>query len=170
MVSESARMSSASEARFRVDAPNSRPRTVKVIALDAQSEGVVSRLAEGVWNQATFLTASAFAGVPRTPPPAAEDLWLRDLAGGTRVLKDEVDDADLVIMVAFPGGQAQAASIVGEACSRKRVMTTALVAGATSASDETLAKTLAQLRPWSLMIVIADADEYIDDMLRALRA
>jgi hypothetical protein len=30
--------------------------------------------------------------------------------------------------------------------------------------------TLAQLRPWSLMVVIAESDDYIDDMLTALRA
>jgi hypothetical protein len=33
-----------------------------------------------------------------------------------------------------------------------------------------LSKTLAQLRPWALMLVIASADEYIEDMLRAMRA
>ena len=35
MDSESARMSSAAEAKFRIDGPNSKPRAVKVIALDA---------------------------------------------------------------------------------------------------------------------------------------
>jgi hypothetical protein len=33
-----------------------------------------------------------------------------------------------------------------------------------------LAKSLAQLRPWSLMVVIASAEDYIADMLTALRA
>ena len=37
-------------------------------------------------------------------------------------------------------------------------------------SDEALSKTLAQLRPWALMLVIASAEEYIADMLTALRA
>jgi len=45
MLSESARMSSAAEARFRIDAPNSKPRAVKVIALDHSSERVVKQLA-----------------------------------------------------------------------------------------------------------------------------
>jgi hypothetical protein len=49
-------------------------------------------------------------------------------------------------------------------------MTTALVLGGTDVSDETLSKTLSQLRPWSLMLVIASAEEYIADMLTALRA
>jgi hypothetical protein len=62
------------------------------------------------------------------------------------------------------------ASLIGEACSLKRVMTTALIVGSAGKSDEALSKTLAQLRPWSLMLVIANAEEYIEDMLIALRA
>jgi len=33
-----------------------------------------------------------------------------------------------------------------------------------------LAKSLAQLRPYAMMLVIANGDEYIEDMLTALRA
>jgi hypothetical protein len=60
--------------------------------------------------------------------------------------------------------------MIGKACSNRRVMTTTLVVDGISASDDTLAKTLAALRPWSLMMVIAGADDYIEDMLIALRA
>jgi hypothetical protein len=168
MQSESARMSSAAEARFRIDAPNSKPRSVKVIALDRRSEQVVKQLAQRPWNGATFFTASAFGTAPRSGESFAG--WLSDLAGRTHNLIEEVNSADLVVMIAAAGENAEAASIVGEACSVKRVMTTALVLGGTDVSDETLSKTLSQLRPWSLMLVIASAEEYIADMLTALRA
>jgi hypothetical protein len=46
MLSESARMTTAEEARFRIDYPNSRPRAIKVIALDEPSERVVKRLSD----------------------------------------------------------------------------------------------------------------------------
>ena len=157
MQSESARMSSAAEARFRVQAPNSEPRAIKVIALDAASEGVLKRLMNGAWSHATFFTA-------------AVNGLLTDLSGRSRNLSDEVETADLVVMVATPGGNADVASVIGEACSRRRVNTTALIAHARSASDEALSSTLKQVRPWSLMVVIADSDDYIDDMLAALRA
>jgi len=49
-------------------------------------------------------------------------------------------------------------------------MTTGFVVDALGASDRELSKTLAQLRPWSLMVVIANSDEYLDDMMTALRA
>jgi hypothetical protein len=168
MQSESARMSSAAEARFRIDAPNSKPRSVKVIALDHPSERVVKALSQKKWSSATFFTASAFGDAPRQGESFAG--WLSDLAGRTKNLVDEVNTADLVVMVSTAGQNAGAASIIGEACSLKRVMTTALVLGGTQISDEILSKTLSQLRPWSLMLVIASAEEYVADMLTALRA
>jgi hypothetical protein len=168
MQSESARMSSATEARFRIDAPNSKTRAVKVIALDRPSERVIKELAQRPWNGATFFIASAFGGAPREGESFAG--WLNDLAGRTKNLIEEVNSADLVVMVAAAGENAQAASIIGEACSVKRVTTTALVLGGHAISDEKLSKTLSQLRPWALMLVIASADEYIADMLTALRA
>jgi len=73
-------------------------------------------------------------------------------------------------MVATAGENSEAASIIGEACSLKRVMTTGLVVCPRSTSDEALSQTLSQLRPWTLMLVIASDEEYITDMLVALRA
>src|SRR5262245_5093026 len=112
MISECSKMSSAAEARFRVQAPNSLPRTVTVIALDPGAAQAVRRLAETEWAHATFLTAQTGGDVA-------------DLSGQPRSLNDAVDRTDLVVLVAGPGGKAHAASIVGEACSRRRVMTTA---------------------------------------------
>jgi hypothetical protein len=169
MLSESAKMSTATEARFRIDAPNSKPRHVKVIALDSASGAVVKHLSRLRWNRASFFTASAFAGVAPDRGFSMQG-WLIDLAGRTKDLIDEVDSADLVVMVATAGENAQAAALIGEACSLKRVNTTGLVLGGLSATDEMLSKTLSQLRPWSLMLVIASGEEYIEDMLIALRA
>src|SRR5262245_14136544 len=144
-------MSSAAEARFRIDAPNSKPRAVKVIALDQPSERVVKSLAQRQWSGAVFFTASAFGGTPKKGESFAG--WLSDLAGRTHNLIEEVNASDLVVMVATAGENVPAASIIGEACSVKRVMTTALVLGGTNIPDEVLSKTLAQLRPWALMLV-----------------
>jgi hypothetical protein len=170
MQSESARMSSAAEAKFRIEAPNSRPRAVKVIALDAASERVVKELARDSWQGASFLTASAFAGAGNAPERFSLGGWLNDLAGRTKNLVEEIAAADLVVMVASAGESAGAAAIIGEACAVRHVMTTALILGTVSSSDEALSKMLAQLRPHAMMLVISSADEYIKDMLTALRA
>lgn len=147
MLSESARAASAAEARFRIQAPNSRPRATTVIALDAASEPVLRRLAGESWSRATFLQAPV----------------------GETELRDQIDQSDQVIMLATAGGRADAAEAVGRACSRKRVTTTALVVGTENATEPELSKTLVQLRPWSLMVVIAGSDDYITDMMTALR-
>jgi hypothetical protein len=170
MDSESARMSSAAEAKFRIDKPNSQPRAIKVIALDAPSERIVKDLANAPWQRASFLTASAFSGAPRKGARFSMDGWLNDLAGRTKNLIDEVNTADLVVMVASAGENAAAAAIIGEACQLKHVMTTALILGGAASSDETLSKMLSALRPHVMMLVISSADEYIKDMLTALRA
>ena len=131
MQSESARMTQAAEARFRIHAPNSKPRAIKVIALDPPSERVVKDLAQAAAGTRDVLHR---LGVRRRAAGRARASagWLSDLAGRTKNLMDEVDSADLVVMVATAGETAQAASIIGEACSLKRVMTTALVLGGTS--------------------------------------
>ena len=166
MLSESARMTTAAELRFRLQAPNSKARATSVIALDAPSEAFLRRLSEDRWNQATFLRA---APGDLDDGPEAEDGWLTTLGDRRTRIRDQVNAADQVIMVAAPGGQADAAPVIGRACSLKRVTTTALIVGAAGASDRDISATLAQLRPWSLMVVIANSDDYVRDMMTALR-
>jgi hypothetical protein len=211
MDSESARMSSAAEARYRIDYPNSKPRVVKVVALDAASERVVKRVAERQWQRATFFPSIKFDGAPTgadepgsgressarlrassdargvrtmelprwplTPLASAAggegskmQAWLSDLAGRTKALVEEVASADLVVMVSSAGTSAQAAAVIGEACAVRKVMTMALIIGSEERSNDELSKTLATLRPYASMLVIASGDEYIEEMLSALRA
>jgi hypothetical protein len=127
MESESSRMSSAAEARFRIQSPPPTNRAVKVIDLDSATDRDVDRL----------------------------------LA--------EVDEADLVLMLVTAGGNAEGASSIGRACSVKRVMTHTVIVRASAVSDAALSRTLAQVRPWSLMVVVVNDDDYVDDILRSFR-
>ena len=171
MESESARMSSAAEARFRIDYPNSEPRAVKVVALDEASERVVKRVAQLAWQRASFFTSLRFgAGETAGREGWSMTAWLSDLAGRTKTLIEEVASADLVVMVASAGAGAEAASVIGEACAARKVMTTALIIAGAQRSDDELSRTLAALRPYASMLVIASGDEYVEEMLAALRA
>src|ERR1700693_1736700 len=98
MASESARATSAAEARYRIDDPNSKPRAVKVIALDAGSERVVKRIAKGPWRRATFFTS--LGGGATKGEAWSMQAWLGDVAGRAGNLADEIAGADLVVMVA----------------------------------------------------------------------
>ena len=166
MLSESARMTTAAALRFRIQEPNARARATSVIALDPASEPFVARLAEDRWNHATFLKSPEDVAAAR---PGADEGWLTTFDGRQTRIREAVDSADQVIMVAAAGGRADAAALVGRACSDRRVTTTALIVGAGDAADADISKTLAQLRPWSLMVVIASSDDYVRDMMTALR-
>ena len=166
--SESARATSAAEARYRIGEPNSQPRKVKVIALDAASERVVERIAQGAWASATFFTS--LTGDAPSGRNWSIKAWLGDVAGRAMDVVEEIAGADLVVMVAAAGGSPQAASVIGEACALNHVMTTALIVDARGQSDAALSRTLASLRPYAAMLVVADGEDYIEAMLRALRA
>ena len=168
MASESARATSAAEQRYRIDAPNSQPRTVMVIALDAAAERVVTRIARRPWRCATFFTSLSDDGAPRGA--WSMQAWLGDVAGRAMDLVGEIASADLVVMVAAAGGSPPAASVIGEACVLNGVMTTALIVDARGHTDAALARTLAALRPYAAMLVVADGEDYIEAMLEALRA
>ena len=127
MQSESARMSSAAEARFRIQRPPDTHRAVKVIDLDSANDAEISRVLS------------------------------------------EVDAADLVLMLVSVGGNAAAAARIGRACSDRRVMTHTMIVRASEASDEALSRTLAHVRPWSLMVVVVNDDDYVDDILKSFR-
>lgn len=170
MLSESARMTTVAEAKFRINAPNSKPRAIKVVALDKRSEKVVKRLAKAPWNKASFFTSVHFESPPQAGSDWSMKAWLNDLAGRTSKLVDEINNADLVVMVASAGTKAEAASVIGEACGLRRVMTTAMILDRSAASDEALSETLLHLRPYASMLVVADDEDYIESMLVALRA
>jgi hypothetical protein len=165
MLSESARATRAEESRFRIDAPNSRPRTVKVIALDAPSERLLRQLAQGKWRNATFLRAP---GGPAPSQPVGG--WLASLAGETMNLIEEIAAADMVATLSAAGENSEMAGVVAEACRAKSKMLTALILDAHGAPEEELLKTLVPLRPYASMLVVAHGEDYVESMLTALRA
>jgi hypothetical protein len=127
MQSESARMSSAAEARFRIQSPPPTNRAVKVIDLDVATDADVMRL------------------------------------------MNEIPHADLVMMVVSAGGNTDAVSAIGTVCSDLRVMTHTVVIRDDSASEAAVSRTLRGVRPWSLMVVVVNRRDYVDDILRSFR-
>jgi hypothetical protein len=109
----------------------------------------------------------------QTPPDMNRAITVIDLDSADdaeidRVLRD-IEQADLVLMLVSAGGNAAAAARIGRACSDRRVMTHTMIVRASRASDEALSRTLAQVRPWSLMVVVVNDDDYVDDILKSFR-
>ena len=107
MDSESARMSSAAEAKFRID---------RAEFAAARRQGDRARRAERAHRQGPGGFAVAARDLPdgfgilrraaRRASRFSMGGWLNDLAGRTKNLIDEVETADLVVMVASAGENA----------------------------------------------------------------
>ena len=169
--SESARVRSPHEAAFRVQYPNSTPRLIKVIALDRAAGTVVSELSRKTWNRAVFfntLTFPAVAGEVGTKDRM--QAWLSDVAGHARELVAEIDSADVVVVVASPGTDAHAATIIGEACRLRHKTMIGLILQSAGIGEEALSRTLLGMRPLATMLVVASGSDYVEEMLAAMRA
>jgi hypothetical protein len=112
----------------------------------------------------------SFEGATPRAEQSSIKAWLNDIAGHTRDLIAEIDEADFVVMVAGAGEDAQGASIIGEACLSRNVTTIGLIVQSAETRDEDLSRTLGHMRPFAKMLVIASGREYVEVMLTALRA
>ena len=72
--------------------------------------------------------------------------WLSDIAGHTKDLIAEIDEANFVVM-ASAGEDAQGASVIGEACLARNVTTIGLVVQSPETSEADLSRTLSHMRP-----------------------
>lgn len=171
MFSESARMNTAREASFRVEYPNSRPRAIKVIALDELSAEVVRETElQEPWRNAAFFTGIAANWDPSRPRGTPIHAKLIDTAGSERDLEAEISAANLVVMISSAYGSAEAAALVAEICSMNRVMITGLLLKTDRTSEADLARSLKELRPHAPMLVVSSGEDYVAAMLTALRA
>jgi hypothetical protein len=158
MQAESARATTAAEARFRIAAPNARPRQVAVLPLDTAAQALVAVVARQGWRHARFLALDDGAD------------WLHNLGAHTRALMAAVADAHLVVLVASAGADAGAAALVAEATAARGVTTAAILLDSGEAEAPVLERSLAALRPHAAMLVVATDADYVVAMLQALRA
>ncbi len=172
MLSESARMSTAHEAGFRIQEPNSKQRSIKVIALDPSSAVLVDQIAKDGWSGASFFTSLSFA-TQKNPDSASDgsvQAWLNDLAGRALDLMSEVSTCDFVVVVTCAGEDARAVTIIADACALYHKSLVSLVVPQEGMSEQDVEISLKHLRPHSRMLVVAQGIDYIEVMLSALRA
>ncbi len=171
MPSESARMTTAHEAAFRIQYPNSLPRAARIIALDKQSAALVDEIARLNWNGAKFFTSLSFSSENK-PGKTDEGMkaWLGDIAGRTMDLVSEVAEADFVVVITAAGEDASAASVIAKACKAQHKTLVGIVLPNPGASEDDIAMSLDYLRPHTGMLVVASGQDYVEVMLSALRA
>ena len=89
--------------------------------------------------------------------------------GEVAALVADLGGVDLVVMVAAAGTDASAAAVIGDACSRARVTTLAIVVSDDAGGHAALSRTLAHVRPWAVNVVVASDAGAVDDILGCFR-
>lgn len=167
-LSESARSTTAEEARFRIGYPNSSPRTSRIIALDQPSYDALRRLEDLPWNGARFLRFISARPASERLASLPVDAILEDRTGSQVGLMDEIGEADVVVMVTSGEPARNAAEVIGNACFVRGKMTTGLILGSDEQSERGL-RTLRAMRPYAAMLVVSADEEFVVEMLTALR-
>ncbi|HSG95205.1 MAG TPA: hypothetical protein VLA28_06770 [Afifellaceae bacterium] len=164
-----AKAATAAEVRFRVDYPNSKTRASRIIALDETSAAVMRRIAAEPWKGACFLAFVSKTAGAKGLDSLPVDASLKNVDGSEVRLSDELAGADVVVMIAAAGGASDAAAVIGNACFVRGIMTTGLIV-AKGGDRAEVERTVAALRPYAAMLVVSTSEEYIPEMLTALRA
>jgi hypothetical protein len=167
MPSESARVTTAAEQRYRIDAPNALPRRVKVVALDTTSARLVDRLSKRPWLNASFL-APPDDKAAASPATGSLMDWMHSVAGEAQDLIDDVDGTDVMVIIAHAEAHAHPAIPIGEACAVCGIPVVGIVIqdGDTPPALETVNA----LRPFTTMLVMASSEDYVEAMLSAFNA
>jgi len=168
-LSESARATTAIESKYRIDYPNSKPRAARIIALDAASHEALKRHRSGVSPGARFLRYVRSRKAASSLPALTLDAVLADDEGRETSLIDEITAADIVVMVTAAGTMPEAAEVIGNTCFVAAKMSTGLVLR-DGADEARTAATLLAMRPYAAMLVVSEGEDYVGEMLTALRA
>lgn len=163
LLSSCAQATSTAEARFRIDYPDQATRASRIIALDADAAAIVRRLADEHWSGGHFLVYAST--VPVNGAAGSADAKLCTTDGASALLSDELEDADIVVMIATRAAEAEAASVIGDACAARMIMSAGMVVSVADGVDHVVSA----LRPNAMVLVVLKNPDDVPAILAALR-
>jgi hypothetical protein len=165
LLSSCALASTAAEARFRINRPDVNTRDARVIAIDEHAAALVRSAAAGrTWRGGHFLVFDRVASAAEAGTSLA-DAVLRTQDGAVTLLSVELAGADLVVMVATAAARSEAASVIGDSCAQRMIMSAGLVV----AADDDVGPVVSALRPNAMVLVVLDHGHDMPEILTALR-
>jgi hypothetical protein len=165
LLNSCAKAATAVETRYRIDRSDFwAPRASRIIALDEQAAGIVRRLAAHRWSGGHFLSFEAVVSVNGSGD-RPDDATLRAPGGPAVLLSDELAGADIVVMIATTQAAADAASVIGDACAARGIMSAGLVIPGGDTADAAVSA----LRPNAMVLVILNDERDVPEILTALR-
>ena len=171
LASSCAVAATTAEARYRISYPEVARRNSRVIALDEEAAAIVRGLAGRHWSGGHFLVFETTVPGRRVshdgPADHARpaDARLRRADGTGVLLSDELSDANVVVMLAAVHASAEAASVIGDACAARSIMSAGLVVPGGGSADAVVSA----LRPNAMVLVILQHGDDVPEILSALR-
>jgi hypothetical protein len=162
--SSCARATTAAEMRYRIDRPIRGRAGARIIGLDTGADAIVERISRQPWGHARFFSLAEPVG--DVGDGGSASVTLRDADGAVSSLLAELENADVVVMVATTESDAAAATIIGAACTVRGVMTAGLVIG----ERALVGATVAAVRPHARVLMVSGDERDVIDVLTALRA
>jgi hypothetical protein len=159
------------EARFRIRAPNSVPRAVRVIALDDDDPEVRACHVRGVREHVVFSGPADFdaAMAPsETGSARTAQQWIASVDSLPARITEWLANPDLVVIVGAEGDNPSLGVMAAEAYRSRGVTVSSLIRRRAGVPGDTL--TSDALRPVCSMMVLVDDSGYLDDLLDALGA
>ncbi|APX89473.1 hypothetical protein BV394_06885 [Brevirhabdus pacifica] len=182
LLASCASASTAAEARFRVNYPNSGRRRSRIFALDGPAAEAMFAITEAPWQGAHFLAVGSGGDVD-PEATGADDLPLSHPDGTGAKLSEEIEGADVVVLISSTGENAGAAEVIAREAYHRHIMCgglalagTALANGrgsgapASSPDSDPTSHVVNTLRPFASILVVARDADFIPAMLNALRA
>lgn len=155
-----------SEVRFRVRAPNSAPRCIRVIAL-TDGDAEVRRCAERAHADVQFMRASELAALLQTEGTDAASI-LRSVDANTSALNAWLGTPDLVVIAGREGDDALAGAVAAKAYRSRGVTVSGVVGPSEHVHKPSVTSDL--LRPHCTMLILPVSAGYLEDLLAALGA
>lgn len=165
LLSSCARAATAGEAAYRIDAPIAPSRATRVISLDAGGLEIMRTVAALPWASARFLRCESASRDAAGAADGVAQVRTLTLDGEATELADELEGVDVVVMLATSDAGAEAASVIGAACTVRGTMTAALVLGDGASQHAAVAA----LRPHARFILVTADEDDVAEVLTALR-
>lgn len=146
------------EARYRIDVPIKPRQGTRVVALDEAANGILRRVAGHGWHAARFLELAS--------PAEAQALVFRDLDGVLSSLGEQLETADVVVMIATAEGDEHAAAAIGAACTARGIMTAGVILDGGAGPGGAITA----LRPHARVLLVTPDEHDVTELLLALRA
>lgn len=157
----------ASNVRHRIQAPNSEPRSIKIIGLGAGGAEIVQRVSERGFRCVEAISLAPAATVAHA---ASSAQVLDAIATGGNGLARALEGANMIFVLAKAGDDISFARVIRGIARGMGVLVTGIMLHSQSGGPTETEPDLDVLRSASDMLVISSDESYVLEMLGALGA